>query len=358
MDFFGRKLTKKEILSKIGDISQFGGVKFHELSDGTGRSLRAVDIKSPSGLDMSILLDRGMDISSMFYRSIPICWRSATGDISPVFYESRGEELLRTFYGGLLLTCGLTYMGKPTIDKGEELGLHGRVSNLSAKNVYADGKWENDDYIMWAQGKVREAKVLGDKLELFRKISTSMSVPKIIIEDTVSNLGFTTSPIMILYHINIGYPILDKTSKLIEGKAIVKPRDGEAEKGFNEYYKFSDPTPGFKEQVFFHDIVADTEGNSNVAIVNKEFNNSTGIGIALKYRKDTLPNLIQCKQLGIGEYYCGIEPSNSFPRGRDIERKEGTLKFIEPGEEINYRIEIKILESNKEIDIFERNLGK
>jgi hypothetical protein len=130
----------------------------------------------------------------------------------------------------------------------------------------------------------------------------------------------------------------------------VPPR--EAEKGIGEFSKFSEPIHGFKEQVFFHEIKADKEGNSNIAIVNPEFNNGEGIGIWLKFNKKNLPYLVQWKQMGQGEYVCGIEPANSLVRGRKIEREKGTLKFIEPGEKVNYRLEFNILTSNKDIEKF------
>jgi len=53
---------------------------------------------------------------------------------------------------------------------------------------------------MWVQGKVREAKVFGDKLELERKITTWMDQPRVILEDVVENIGSQTSPLMVLYH--------------------------------------------------------------------------------------------------------------------------------------------------------------
>ena len=101
MNIFGKEISKEELQQKTGDISQLGGVKYYELTDGVSRGVRAIDLKSPCGLDFTVLLDRGMDISSFSYKSVPIAWRSATRDTSPVYYESRGIEWLRTFYGGL-----------------------------------------------------------------------------------------------------------------------------------------------------------------------------------------------------------------------------------------------------------------
>ena len=352
MKIFGKEISRDEILKKTGDITQFGGIKYYEFIDGVSRGIRAIDIKSPCGLDMTILPDRGMDISSLSYKSIPINWKSATRETSPTYFEDRGFQWLRTFYGGLVLTCGLSTMGMPSTDNGEELGLHGRISNISAENVLADGRWENDNYIMTVQGKVREAAVFKDKLQLERKITTWMDDPRVVIEDVVENIGHETSPLMILYHINIGYPVVDIGAELLEANAKVEPRDDEARDGEKDFNKFIEPVRGYKEKVYFHDIEADSEGNSNVAIVNESFSGGKGIGIWLKFNKNNLPFMTQWKQMGMGDYACGIEPGNSFPRGRKIEREEGTLKFIEPGEKTRYRLEFNILKSNKDIEQF------
>jgi len=301
---------------------------------------------------MTVLLDRGMDISYLSYKSIPMCWRSATRETSPVFFENKGAEWLRSFCGGLFTTCGLASVGAPSVDNGEEFALHGRISNLSAENVCVDGKWEGDNYEMFISGKVREAKVFGDKLELRRKITVRMDTPKILVEDTVENIGSVQSPIMILYHINVGYPVLDKNSQLLEGKAKVSSLGEDAEKEISEFAKFSDPTIGYGERCYIHDIEADSEGNSNVAIVNPDFNNGQGIGLWVKYSKENLPNLLQWKMMGVGEYVCGLEPVNNLMRGRKTEREKGGLKFIKPGQKLDYSLEFNILTSNEDIEKF------
>jgi len=356
MEIFGKKYSKTELLKKVGDISQLGGIKLYEFSDGMAKNLRAVDVKSPNGIEMTVVLDRAMDISSLTYKNIPISWRSVTRETSAAFYDSAGLEWLRTFFGGLLTTCGLTYFGPPSNDSGEELGLHGRISNLPAGNVFADGEWENDNYVMCVQGKIREAKPFGEKLELSRKISTFMDKPVIIIEDTVENIGFKESPLMILYHMNFGFPLLDSSAKVILSKATTVPKDEAAKKGINNFNEFSEPIDNFDEQVFIHDIEADGEGNCNVALVNSEFNNGEGIGVSIKFNKNELPYLIQWKQVASGEYVCGLEPANSLLGGRETEKKNNNVRFIKPGEKINFKIEINILDSKKEIDSYIKNI--
>jgi hypothetical protein len=183
-----------------------------------------------------------------------------------------------------------------------------------------------------------------------------MDEPRIIVEDTVENIGSDTSPLMILYHVNIGFPVLDASSELIEGKAKVNPRDDEARDGGEDFNKFNEPIKNYKEKVYYHEIDADEEGYSNAAIVNEDFNNGQGIGIWLRFKRDTLPFMAQWKQMGMGEYVCGIEPCNSTVQGRKAERESGRLKFIEPGEKVDFRLEFNILTSNEDIDSLRKKL--
>ena len=130
---YGREYNRKKLLRHVGDISQIAGVKYYELSDGMQKGVSAVDFRTGSGFNFTVLPSRGMDISYAEYKGIPLSYRSWTGDVAPEFFEPEGLGWLRGFYGGLLTTCGLTYVGEPCKDGEEELGLHGRVSYIPAK---------------------------------------------------------------------------------------------------------------------------------------------------------------------------------------------------------------------------------
>jgi len=358
MQIFGQELKKSEILAKIGDISQLGGIKLYELVNGVGKGIRAADIRTASGIDLTVLIDRGMDISSLYYKGIPFAFKSSTKETSVAYYDSTGMEWLRTFFGGLLTTCGLANVGDPSTDEGENFGLHGRISNIQAELITASSRWEKDDFLIEIIGRVRHSKFFGENLELERKITCSLFSTKIIIEDRIENHGFKTTPLMILYHLNIGYPVLDKDTVLIESGAEVTPRDEESEKGLSQYNCFFEPSTDFRDQVFFHDIKPDKNGFCHAAMINEKYDNNKGIGIAFKFKKDNLPYLVQWKHATTREYVCGIEPANCYVLGRATEKKQGRLKYIEPDEIKNYYVELNILKSNSDISIFKNTLIK
>ncbi len=359
MKLFGKEMSQQEILDRVGDISQLGGIKSYDMNDGFSRGVRAIDVKTTAGLDMTVLADRCLDISYLSYKSIPISWRSAVPITHPSYFESKWDVWLRTFYGGLFTTCGLTYFGFPSVDEGTEYNIHGRAANLPGYNICHETVWEDDTYKFNISGKAREVKHGGDKLELTRKITTIMDEPKIMIEDRVKNIGSKKSPIMMLYHFNIGYPIIDEDSKLIEPKANVFTKDETSKKGFANYTNFAAPASGYENELYFHEINPDIEGYGNIAIVNEGFNNGEGIGIWLRYKQDTLPCLTQWKLLSNGgEYVCGLEPGNNFVTSREEARLQDTLNYLLPDEEKCFKLEFTILTGNKDINDFKAKFSK
>jgi hypothetical protein len=352
---YGREYTRRELLQKVGDISQVAGVKPYTLSDGRAAGIPAIDFRTGTGFAFTVLPGRAMDIGFAEWRGIPLCWRSATGDVASAYYEPEAFGWLRSFSGGLVATCGLTQAGMPCDDNGEQLGLHGRIGNVPATNVWADGAWEGDDYRMWAKGKVREAIVFGANMELTREISAQMGENRLFINDTVENLAFEPAPHLIVYHINIGFPVVDAGSRIIVPASNMTPRDARAAEGEADLAVVYPPQAGFSEQVFYHQLIADKDGVCCFGVTNAAFGGGKGIGVYVKCRPEQLPNLIEWKMNGAGTYVIGIEPTNGAGAGgRCWERENGTLPILEPGETRRYQLEIGVLTSASEIEAFER----
>jgi hypothetical protein len=331
--------TQQEILGHVGDVSQIGGVRMFTLADGAERGVRAAELRTAAGLRFSVYLDRGMDIGPAEYKGIPLAWVSPTGPTAPAFYEPQDIGWLRSFHGGVLTTCGLTQVGPPDEDEGEQLGLHGRISNIPARQISQGDDWEGDTYAFWIEGRMREVSVFGHDLQLRRRISARLDEPGLTIEDRVTNMGATLAPHMILYHINLGFPLLQAGSRLITSSAEVVPRDEVAVPGVSDYAVFQSPTPGYSEQVFFHKMSAGDDGFVTVTLVN----DSLKLGLRLRYRQEELSEFTQWKQMGWGAYVLGIEPGNCRSDGRLAARERNALVHIAPGQEFHYRVELSVL---------------
>jgi hypothetical protein len=354
---FGRDWTRAELLERVGDVSQLGGARPIVYPEGPEAGVAAVEVRTGGGLSFTVLAGRGMDIGIAEYNGAPLAWRSSTGEIHAAYYEPVGQRWLRGFYGGLLVTCGLTTAGWDSVDEGEEVPLHGRASYLPARNVHVDGEWQGDDYVMWVQGRVRETVVYGENVRLTRRIWARLGEKRLFLEDVVENLGYASVPHMIAYHINPGFPVLDEGSQFTSSARDIAPINPDWQDQLKEYATLRGPTKDWVSPVFHHRQNADRDGFAYAALVNRRFPGG-GLGLYVKQRPDQLPWLWQWKQTGQGTYVMGMEPSNCRGDGRANVRKRGELVMLEPGQRQEYQLEIGVLAGEDDIrELEERARG-
>ncbi len=350
VQLYGKEWTRAELARHIGLESQLGGVRLGELADGNRRGLRTAEIDTGSGLAYTVLLDRGMDIGVARYKGASLVWESPTGPVHPAYFEEEGRGWLRTFHGGLVVTCGMTTAGAAASEDGEDLGLHGRISHTPATNVWADGAWRGDEYEMWVRGKMRQAVVFGENLLMDRRVWSRLGESRLWVRDVVTNEGTQTTPHMLLYHINLGFPLLAEGTELLAPSRVVTPRDAIAAPGLDVHNRYEAPIDGYQEQCFYHDMAADADGFVTVILANRAFGGGQGLGMYLRYRQAELPIFTQWKMVCAGTYVAGLEPANCRVEGRPKDCAEGLLQFLEPGESRETLLEIGVLGSNAEID--------
>lgn len=346
-NIFGKELTREELMRRVGDISQVADARESVLSSGRGEGVRAIDIKTGSGLEFTVLPSRGMDIAWASYQGKPISYISKASVVKPDAYEKDGLSFLRSFTCGMVTTCGLTYMGAPCCDEGNELGLHGRISHIPAQDTSVYKEWEENEFVIRVRGKVSESAMFGENMVLTREIETRLGGRSFRVHDTVENLGFDKQPFMILYHVNFGYPVVSGDSRLYQpAQPQVKARDDEARAGLDRYDVFEEPAHGYSEQVFFHDIPRLGQTEAYGCIFNEELR----YGAYLKYSLEDFSHFGEWKMMGEGDYVVGLEPGNWYPLGRAKARENGELKYLNPGEKAEFHYEIGIVESEDEIN--------
>jgi hypothetical protein len=346
---------KRELLKYLGDPSQLFGVKEYRLSGGWAEGVRAVDIRTGSGLEMTVLPDRNMDIAQLSYKGTNLSYMSKTGIVSPQYYSDRGNDFLRSFYAGFLTTCGLRNVGPPCRVEEEEFGLHGRISHTPAEQFSGSTEWvEGHKPVMTLKGRMREARLFGENLILERKLICRAGENSFIIEDRIENYGFREEPLMLLYHFNFGYPLLDENTTLIMPSDRIIPRDEEAEGGKENWMKCQKPTHDYREQVFYHDLDTDGEDNTFAALINEKIE----LAVVIHFNKKELSNLTQWKMMGEGEYVVGIEPCNCSVSGRAEQLADNRIEYLNPGESRNFKLEIEIREGISEINKIKETLSQ
>ncbi|ULQ54058.1 aldose 1-epimerase family protein [Flavihumibacter fluvii] len=332
---------------KISHHAQLGGIETAVLDNGPQRGSRIAWFNTGSGLRFKVLLDRAMDIADAFYNQHSLGWINATGVRPPSMNSDKGIDWLKSFGGGLLTTCGLTHVGGPESDEFGERGLHGPISNMPAEiESVIQPDPQAGKMTMSITGKIPQTRIFGPSLELKRTISCVLGQASIFIHDEVTNRGNTPAPHMLLYHCNLGYPLVDEGAQILwkgnwqaggTGKRIIFTDS-------HDFHTCPPPMPahnGSGEEVAFIDVAADAEGMCSGGLHNPNL----GITLTLHFSKAQLPWLTNWQHWGEGEYVTGIEPGTHPPIGQSAARARNTLIFLAPGETKTYELQIAITTS-------------
>ena len=64
--------------------------------------------------------------------------------------------------------------------------------------------------------------------------------------------------------------------------------------------------------------------------------------LAITFDAENLDGFVEWKMMGVRDYVLGLECGNCYPDGRDVMRKIGMLKFLQPGEKKRYEVKVEI----------------
>ncbi|MGH0343807.1 aldose 1-epimerase family protein [Sinorhizobium meliloti] len=367
VELYGKAMSRRDIAAKAGSFSQFAGVRLMTLADGVERGIRMLEFRSGTGLRFTVLVDRALDIADCDYRGMAIGWNSPAGFKHPGLHEYEGEgglSWLRSF-SGLMVTCGLDHILFMADEPGDTYvygprrnishSLHGRIGTIPARLTGYGEEWRGDDCILWCEGVVTQGTVFGEHLDLVRRIEIKAGTDEIRLTDRVANRGFYRTPHMYCYHINVGHPVLAENSRYLAPiKEVVWAAHAGAdyEKQGVGYHTMPAPQLDFHEQVWQHEMAADSEGQVPVALVN----DALGIGFEVVTRKDQFPCMYEWQNLQAGQYALGIEPSTNHVLGHGAARERGELIWLEHGEERRYDTTFRILSNVDAIAASERRI--
>ena len=336
-----------EIRQRVGDLNAICGYKEYELTDGPSRGTRAIDLNNGKNLQLTIVPDRAFDIPYATYKGRNMGFVSKQGIRNPAFYCEDGVRgFLKQFSAGLLTTCGMTYAGAPGMD-GRPLGLHGPFSNLPASRVSAREDYQGDDKVFILEGQVRESCVFEENMLMKRQMTIETERDVIRIHDVLENQGFSMEPVMMIYHINFGWPMLDAGAKVYTSAKKVTPRDAEAEKYMADYRVMEPPVMNKDEQCFFHTEL----GCDAFAMLHNE---KLGCAAIIRFSGETLQLLCEWKCMRAGDYALGLEPTTSGVMNRATARENGLLTNLGAGETRTYDVEIEFTDDIALIDKYRR----
>jgi hypothetical protein len=325
----------------VGNSLQIRGAERYILQDGKGDGMHFIYVRNGKGLEAWISVDRAGDISRIAVDGKNMGFFSPCGYVAPNYYDKEGLGFLKSFTAGFITTCGLTQVGSPCEDDGEILPLHGTVSHIPATVCVMD---EDKDGVT-IKLKLIDSVIFGKKLELCRVYRFSYNENSFEMTDTVNNIGDSKSPYMVLYHCNMGYPLLTENSVIKIPFNSQSARDDHAEKYMDTALLSEKPQVEYQERCYYYDV-KEQGGTAKVGIYNPDFN----VGMVMAYDKKGLDCFTQWKMMGVNDYVMGLEAGNCNADGRSVTREKGLLKFLEPGESGTTNIKFSFVSDKAEFD--------
>lgn len=321
-----RDLIEKHSL----DMRQF--IDFRESTLPNG--MRIIEAYNSSGLTFTLLPDRGMDIWSAHYKGMPLTWIAPNSPHPPDY----GQSWLSLFNGGLLTTCGLTHVGPP--EDGRDI--HGNYTRLRATDIQKDMRTQ----VLRLSSTIHQSELFGEQIEVKRTYTLTLNLPQVTIYDEVTNIGDEPVPFMMLYHCNIGYPIVREGTELVLASDIYS-RDEAAQNGVETWQQHERAKEGYEEQVFFHHMKTPKGEGHNFALA--ALLNET-IGLNISWNTRFMPYLTQWKNTRQGIYVCGIEPGNCIPEGQNAAKDAERLVMLKPKEKQAFELSIEVIEGEDAIE--------
>jgi hypothetical protein len=352
---FKAKYNRSELMRRVGRLEQVAGVRLVTAGDGMERGVRLLEFRTGTGFVFEVIVDRAFDIGRCEMNGSAIGWISPVGYSGPWYSEPEGMGWFRSFPGGLVSTAGLdhTLIGgedgfenfkQPHLFPTETYGMMGRVWTLPARLTGYGERWDGDECTLWAEGEVHQVAVFKENLTLRRRIEAKVGESSFRIHDEVENTGFHRTSHMLLYHCNVGFPIVDEGAELlVPGEGV--PTDP-APAG--DYRVLDAPIPEYTERCFEHDVHTEPDGTVPVGILNRRI----GMGVYQLFNKGQLPHQTTWRMPGESLYVVAIEASTNRDAGRWDAKERGELIELDPGERRTYDLEMGALVGESQMDAF------
>ncbi|NCT90449.1 DUF4432 family protein [Cellulomonas sp. APG4] len=303
--------------ARWGDLLEDGRVALpealasvEELTRTDGR--RTIAVRLAGGLAFEVLPDRGLDLGATWWGVTPLAWRS----MHPVD-PGPGHGWESRFLGGLLATCGPDNIGPPR----DGAGQHGTHHLTPATDVHWSRRTRDGDVEVSIRGVVAHTTFDGPRLVVEREVLASTGTSAVEVRDVVRNVGELAVGVPLLYHVNLGAPLLRPGSSLVVDADDVVLRE--------PLPPGRDPlvTPG--PATGLAPVVAEHRGlRSPRAVLRGDADHPD---VVVTWSGDSLPRLCTWSWPARGAYVLGVEPTNAPLFGPERDTPHAGAPVLAPG---------------------------
>ena len=334
-----------DLLKRVGHPEQLCGIREAKLTCGSGEGVAVAEFHNAAGLRFTVVPDRCMDLYDLSYRGVNLSFLSRNGLRSPLSYTALNGEFAQQWSGGMLSTCGLDNVGGACADGSAIYPTHGRISAVPAQRFGVQARWEGDDYVLEASGEMHQTRLYGAHLSLERTIRTTLNARSLTIHDRISNLDAKEEPLMLLYHCNFGYPLLDQGAQVLVSASRAEPLNDLS----TDPARMMSPVDGRGEELY----LCHASGERCTAML---YNPALELAGYVAFDTAALPRFLEWKMMKSHDYVLALEPCNTFGINRDEAAKEGKLAVLPAYASVENHLELGVLDGLTEIRSFLRQL--
>ncbi|MBQ8407099.1 MAG: DUF4432 family protein, partial [Clostridia bacterium] len=257
---------------RISNLQQVANLRRYTLTEGREKGLDVIDCDNGK-IRFLLNVSKALDVMQVYHQGQNVSFLSKNA------FTGRESHFLNRFEGGMIYTCGLDSAGGR-----DGYELHGTLHNIPAEVVCA--KCTETEIVV--EALVRDTALFGKNLMLRRRIASVIGSNTFTLEDTLVNNGYKAEDYCLLYHVNVGYPMLDDGVKINLSEVSCEPRTAWAKENEGSRYEITAPTPGMEETCYFLKLKT-----GKVEVINEKL----GKTLTLEYSLDTLPCFVEWKSM-------------------------------------------------------------
>ncbi|MBZ2398386.1 aldose 1-epimerase family protein [Erwinia amylovora] len=313
------------------------------LHGGKQEGSKVLILTSQNGLTIALSPSRGMDLLHVNGHGVRLGWDSPVQEVvNPAYMnlESRNGTGWLEGFNEMMVRCGFEWTGHPVNKDGVLYTLHGKAGNTPASKVEVtvDDRAPHEIRI---RGLLKEATFKKAKLETWTELRYVPGSDSFTVDDVLTNQADYPHDYQIIYHSNFGTPILEKEARFIAPLKSVSPFNDYAKKGLKGWDSYGAPTKDFDEMVFNLVPKADASGKTVAALINSKGDK----GASIEFDTRQLPLLTLWKNTDTLKqgYVTGIEPGTNYAYPVTIEKQQGRVKQLQPGQSTGFTLTYTLL---------------
>ena len=272
---------------KVCNLMQLASLRRYVLTDGAERGIEVIDCDTGK-IRFLLNVSKALDIMQLYHEGQNVSFISRNG------FTAREIPFEKRFEGGMLYTVGIDWAG-------EKAGcdLHGTFHNIPARVISA----VCDENGIEVRAEIRDTALFGKNLVMRRTIRADIGGETVSLHDELSNENYRDEEYCLLYHVNVGYPMLDACSTVEADIKYAEPRTKWAAENKETMFVMQEPEDNREETCYCLHLNTPCVKVKNPAI---------GKTLSLRYSLDTLPQFVEWKSMASGDYVLGIEPTTTM----------------------------------------------